>query len=103
LTIPDHSCIIKADLNFITGEDNRKGERYMRRTEAPFNNKQFILNKSTGEIHDLDRESPLCCIDEIDADNIFACDTYAEAVLFASVFDITRNGCAHCIPEHHRD
>jgi hypothetical protein len=103
LTAADHSCIIKADLNFITGKDNRKGERYMRRNDAPFNKKQFILNKSTGEIHDLDRESPLCCIDEIDPDNIFACDTYAEAVLFASVLGITRNGCAHCIPEHHRD
>ena len=60
----------------------------MRRNDAPFNKKQFILNKSTGEIHDLDRESPLCCIDEIDPDNIFACDTYAEAVLFASVLGI---------------
>ena len=35
----------------------------MRRTDHPFNGKPFILNKSTGEIHDLDRESPLCCID----------------------------------------
>ena len=60
----------------------------MRRDNTPFNGKQFILNKSTGEIHDLDRESPLCCIDEIDADNIFACDTYAEAVLFASVLGL---------------
>ena len=54
----------------------------MRRTDHPFNGKPFILNKSTGEIHDLDRESPLCCIDKIDTDHIFACDTYAEAVLF---------------------
>ena len=46
---------------------------------------------------------PLCCIDKIEAVNIFACDTYAEAVLFASVLGITRNGCANCIPEHHRD
>ncbi len=75
----------------------------MRRNDAPFNGKQFILNKNTGEIHDLDRESPLCCIDKIEIDNIFACDTYAEAVLFASVLGITRNGCANCIPEHHRD
>ena len=56
----------------------------MRRSEAPFNGKQFILNKSTGEIHDLDRESPLCRIDKTETDDIFACDTYAEAVLFAS-------------------
>ena len=57
----------------------------MRRNDAPFNGKQCILNKNTGEIHNLDRESPLCFIDKIDTDNIFACDTYAEAVLFASV------------------
>lgn len=73
----------------------------MRRTDHPFNGKPFILNKGTGEIHDLDRESPLCCIDKIDTDHIFAGDTYAEAVLFASVLGIKRNGCEHCMPEHH--
>ena len=71
----------------------------MRHTNAPYNGKQFILNKSTGEIHDLDRESPLCCIDNIDPDHIFARDTYAEAVLFSSVIGIKRNGCPHCMPE----
>lgn len=74
----------------------------MRRNGAPFNGKQFILNKSTGEIHDLDRESTQCGIEKIDTDHIFACDTYAEAVLFASVLGITRDGCAHCMPERHR-
>ena len=74
----------------------------MRRTNAPLNGKQFILNKNAGEIHDLDRESPLCCIDNIDPDHIFACDTYAEAVLFSSVIGITRNGCQHCMPERNR-
>ena len=37
----------------------------MRRANTPFNGKQFILNQNTGEIHDLDRETPLCCIDKI--------------------------------------
>ena len=69
----------------------------MRRTHVPFNGKQFILNKNTGEIHDLDHESPLCCIDEIETDDIFAGDTYAEAVLFASVLGITRKRCPHCM------
>ena len=75
----------------------------MRRANAPFNGKQFILNQTTGEIHDLDRETPLCCIDKIDAEHIFACDTYAEAVLFSSVIGVKRNGCPHCMPERHRD
>ena len=47
----------------------------MRRVNAPCNGKQFILNQNTGEIHDLDRETPLCSIDKIDAEHIFACDT----------------------------
>lgn len=75
---------------------------FMRRTEAPFNGKQFLLNKSTGEIHDLDRETPECRIDETDSDLIMCCDTYAEAVLFASVVGIDRNGCEHCMPERNR-
>lgn len=75
----------------------------MRRANTPFNGKQFILNQNTGEIHDLDRETPLCCIDKIDAEHIFACDTYAEAVLFSSVIGVKRNGCSHCMPERHRD
>lgn len=56
--------------DFSTGENESKGDRYMRRSEAPFNGKQFILNKSTGEIHDLDRESPLCRIDKTETDDI---------------------------------
>ena len=75
----------------------------MRRNEAPFGGRQFILNKATEEIHDLDRETPECRISEISPDDIFSCDTYAEAVLFASVLGITRNGCPECMPEHHRD
>ena len=75
----------------------------MRRNEPPFNGRQFILNKATGEIHDLDRETPECRIDRIRPDDIFSCHTYAEALLFPSVLGITRNGCPKCIPEHHRD
>ena len=74
----------------------------MRRTEAPFNGKQFLLNKSTGEIPDLDREAPECRIDETAPGRILCCDTYAEAVLFAAVVGIDRNGCEHCMPERNR-
>lgn len=75
----------------------------MRRNEPPYSGRQFILDKATGEIHDLDRETPECRINDICPDDIFSCDTYAEAVLFASVLGITRNGCPECIPEHHRN
>ena len=62
----------------------------MRRNEPPYSGRQFILNKATGEIHDLEWEMPECRISEIRPDDIFSCDTYAEAVLFASVLGITR-------------
>ena len=74
----------------------------MRRCNAPFNGKQFVLNKNTGEIHDLDRETPQCQIDEIKPEHVFNCDTYAEAVIFASMLAINRNGCAYCMPEKNR-
>lgn len=54
----------------------------MRRCNSPFNGKQFVLNKNTGEIHDLDRETPQCQIDEIKPEHVFNCDTYTEAVIF---------------------
>lgn len=79
-----------------------RGLFYMRRNHTPFNGKQFILNKNTGEIHDLDRETPDCHIDEINPEHIFSCDTYTEAVLFASMLAVTRNGYPHCMPERNR-
>lgn len=68
----------------------------MRRCNSPFNGKQFVLNKNTGEIHDLDRETPQCQIDEIKPEHVFNCDTYTEAVIFASMLAVNRNGCAYC-------
>ena len=65
----------------------------------------MLLKKGTlsaGEIHDLDRETPDCHIDEINPEHIFSCDTYTEAVLFASMLAVTRNGCPHCMPERNR-
>lgn len=71
----------------------------MRRYNVPFNGKRFILNRSTGEIHDLDRETVHCHIDDIKPDYVYNCDTYAEAVVYASMLSLNRNGCAYCIPE----
>lgn len=55
--------------------------KLMRRCNSPFNGKQFVLNKNTGEIHDLDHETPQCQIDEIKPEHVFNCDTYTEAVI----------------------
>lgn len=71
----------------------------MRRQDAPFNGKQFLLNPHTGEIHDLDHETPDCAIDSINPERIFTCDTYTEAVLFASTFLLEPHPCPHCMKE----
>ncbi|WP_349674873.1 hypothetical protein [Lacrimispora sp.] len=40
----------------------------MRRYKVPYNGNQYVLKKSTGEIHDLDNETSQCKIDEIKPD-----------------------------------
>lgn len=54
----------------------------MRRYNPPFNGKRYVLNKNTGEIHDLDRETSHCRINDIKAEHIFNCSSYEEAVIF---------------------
>lgn len=71
----------------------------MRRYTSPFNGKRYLLNKNTGEIHDLDRETSRCLIDEIKPEHIFNCDSYEEAVVFSSMLNLRRNDCAYCMPE----
>ncbi len=71
----------------------------MRRYNPPFNGKRYVLNKNTGEIHDLDRETSHCRINDIKAEHIFNCSSYEEAVVFSSMLNIRRNGCAYCMPE----
>lgn len=39
----------------------------MRRYNPPFNGNRYVLNKATGEIHDLDNETSLCQINEIES------------------------------------
>lgn len=54
----------------------------MRRYTSPFNGKRYVLNKNTGEIHDLDRETSHCRINDIKPEHIFNCSSYEEAVVF---------------------
>ena len=55
----------------------------MRRYSSPFNGNRYVLNKTTGEIHDLDNETSFCHIDEMNPDNVIATS------LDKSVKDIT--------------
>lgn len=71
----------------------------MRRYIKPFNGNRYVLNKNTGEIHDLDNETDSCKIDSIKPEHVMNCVTYEDAELRA-VFDGIRNpnGCHYCNP-----
>lgn len=71
----------------------------MRRYNAPYNGLRFVLNKSTGEIHDLDNEKPQCQIDEIKPEHVYNCDSYEAAYMHAVMVEQkTYNGCHYCNP-----
>lgn len=70
----------------------------MRRYNAPYNGNQFVLNKSSGEIHDLDNENVQCQIDEIKSDNVLNCVSYEDAQVRAAFLGISKsNGCYYCL------
>ena len=72
----------------------------MRRYNPPFNGNRYIVNTSTGEIHDLDNEHVNCQIDEIKLENISSCPTLENAKIRA-IFAANRktNGCYYCLKE----
>lgn len=71
----------------------------MRRKNNPFNGNRYVLNKATGEIHDLDNEYPSCHIDKINKGNILNCMSYEDAYIRALALCVHRpNGCYFCMP-----
>ncbi len=71
----------------------------MRRYNPPFNGNRYVLNKSTGEIHDLDNETTHCQIDEMDFQNVLNCVSYEDAALRAAFLSVYgANGCHYCNP-----
>lgn len=70
----------------------------MRRYISPFNGKRYVLNKSTGEIHDLDNETSMCQIDELDPNNVLNCASYEDAAFCAALLmPCGGNGCYYCL------
>lgn len=70
----------------------------MRRYSSPFNENRYVLNKTTGEIHDLDNETSFCHIDEMNPDNVMNCTSYEDAALRAAFFCFGKgNGCYYCL------
>ena len=69
----------------------------MRRFQKPFTGERYLLNLNTGEIHDLDAETPQCHIDEINPDHVYNCDSYMGAEIKAVIADhYNPNGCHYC-------
>lgn len=76
----------------------------MRRYDPPYNGKRYLLNKNTGEIHDLDCESVNCQINEIDPKHVQNVETYQEALLAATFLtQASPNGCFYCNPTLNTD
>ncbi len=72
----------------------------MRRLNPPFNGKQFVLNKNTGEIHNLDNETSHCRIDAISPEHIYTGDSYMSCLLYAQMSHCAEpDGCFYCQPE----
>ena len=72
----------------------------MRRYNPPYNGKRYVLNRNTNEVHDLDRETNLCRINEIKPEHVCSCDSYEDARLYSIMLSgCSCNGCAYCMPE----
>lgn len=70
----------------------------MRRYHAPFNGKQFLLNKNTGEIHDLDNETAHCHIDDIKHEHVWMDVSYMNCRIAAIMLHCPNsNGCHYCL------
>lgn len=72
----------------------------MRRYNPPFNGKRYLLNKNTGEIHDLDNEIAYCRIDQINREHIIMGDSYMSCLIASQILKCPNgNGCFYCLKE----
>jgi len=71
----------------------------MRRHKYPYNGSRYVLNMSTGEVHDLDHETDNCKIDLIHSDNVYNCDSYQQAAVHQALKRANCNGCYYCLRE----
>lgn len=71
----------------------------MRRNFPPYNGKRFLLNTKTNELHDLDKETSNCQIDEISKSHIMMFNTMLEASIYLSLNNKQTNGCYWCLED----
>lgn len=71
----------------------------MRRYAPPFNGKRYLLNRNTGEIHDLDNETEYCHIDDTKPEHIWTEDSYMSCLIAAAMLCPYNqaNGCYYCL------
>lgn len=75
----------------------------MRRYNAPYFGKEYLLNTNTGEIHDLDNEDKdNCKINKISVEHVVTFSSIEQAFRDAHLFTDKKliNGCAHCLPNY---
>lgn len=71
----------------------------MRRYSPPFNGNRYVLNKNTGEIHDLDNETSECKINKISPKHVMNLASYEDARFRAILLGCpSPNGCYYCNP-----
>lgn len=73
----------------------------MIRFSKPFIGKRFLLNTNTNEVHDLEKETPSCKIDEIKHEHIIMFDTELAAYVYQQLNTGISNGCKNCKPDTH--
>lgn len=73
----------------------------MIRYDLPFIGERFLLNKSTKQVHDLENESTMCHIDEINIENIQMYETENE-VSELITYDKC-DGCYWCLPRYNQN
>lgn len=76
----------------------------MRRPETSYDGKRYLLNRNTGEIHDLDNEQSQCKIDEI-TNFLTGNDLSALVTLGKTLIGKKHkiNGCYYCLNDYHSD
>lgn len=73
----------------------------MRRANYPYNNKRYLWNKNTNELHDLDNEKLECRINEIKTDHIKMFDYISDAKTYITSQGYKFNGCYWCLRDYH--
>lgn len=73
----------------------------MIRYAEPFDGERFLLNNSTKEIHDLENESSMCHINQINIKNIKMYESENEVKELVTYDNC--DGCSWCLPRYNQN